>query len=749
MHTSIGHQSPTDLKFEIEHFKGTPSRESSLSSTPDGLSTPPATKKMDYFGKVEPALIPTHDTPDAAINNNNNNNNSSANNSPESNNTNSDNKFVLDDITSVDSQIGSKVETGEKWRDHSPFGNVIREIPKSPHLSKDFSPNGDRIRNSIRARRQERMLKQRSLLEVNSNTTSPGPSSLGDHSEINSSFEREDTPGAKTPPHTEPSIDHKADDATVVRPFAFMPLKRKRSRPYGEKGFIINMDDGLLSLSNVKNLDNCSDIDSSCDTSLNYIDVNHPTFSDSHQSTIKSTCRQPSTTTIIETTPTAEMPAHTFSSISETANNGIEKSSAHRNTLDEIKRQLNLCKSKLEALELADNTKTKSSIYPMNDCRDAHRNDISLASMHSTSPPPPLELLQQENGTKSHSSNLDFLFTSSKPKSPTKTYSMFSRLNPLSPLFNNRHRGKVAINETYPPANTSPTRTDSPTSTRKSLHKSLSPIVSPDCPEKPHKSTKLFRINDTPIFERRKIQSILPSKLFRRSDSDDNINKTYPSASKPAHISDMLASPKAPPRSNRSFRLSENDSENIRGRNGYKNGSNQNVSSDRTSPIRKYFTVNQSKILSKNNESKNDRSNNTNSDRKTSENDNLKARKNSKDLLTYSKYSYKKISPSTVQVHNSNAQNRHDIYENSTYNADDGRSKHIFVNYMDPSCSSSATHPITLQNKSSKFTTLFDYNGEIKKLSNNDSSLYRIKSADKSMTSNNKKPTLHTKVFRN
>lgn len=728
MHTSVGHQTPSDLKFDIEHFKGSPSRESSLSSTPEGPCTPPATKKIDYFGNTEAPTATVGDTTDAAPKIKTSN---CAEPHQDSNNSNSINKFIVNNVASNNNVMGDKIDMSQISQspaiaDHSPFSNVIREIPKSPHLSKDFSPNGDRIRNSIRARRQERMLKQRSLLEANSNATSPGPSSLGDQSEINSSFEREDSPAPR-----EISNDHLIDDAPLVRPNTFTPLKRKRSRPYGEKGFIINIDDGLLSLNNVKNLDNCSDFDSSCDTSLNYVDVNYPSF-DSHSSAMKPTCKPPTTTTIIETTPTIEMPATAFSSSFDLSNNGgnddVGANIAHKNTLDEIKRQLNLCKTKLEALELADNNKLEPPILAKRDCRDAQRKEMSLGKMRPTSP---------QNGTTFNNS-LDYLFSPTKPKSPIKAYSMFSRLNPLSPLFNTKQRGKVVINETYPPAN----RHSSSAPPRKSDHHSLSPNTSPDIAEKPLKSTKLFRINDTPIFERRKIQSLLPSKLFKRSDSDDNINKTYPTASFSSHAYNI--SPKSSSRSNNSFRIIANDSENMKARsnNSNKTSSNQPEYSDKTSPIRKYFTMNQSKILPKTNEPNGERSK---SDWHKVENDHARIRKNSKVLLTNSnaiKYSYKKFTPSTVQVHNSNAHRKHDIYDNH-------QSKHIFVSCMDPSCSSSATHPITLQNnKSVKFSSLFGYDDEMKKMAN-ESALYRMKGADKAVTPNGKKPTLHTKVFRN
>lgn len=136
--------------------------------------------------------------------------------------------------------------------------SFIREIPTSPHLGKDFSPNGERLRNSIRVRRQERLQKQRSLRSLANLMSTQGPS-----------------PWSNRAAH-EP--DGGANGAQSIDPNAFklngLADATAKSKPYGEKGFIIHVNDGLLTLNDVKDLNNCfsDDFDSSCDTSLNYIE---------------------------------------------------------------------------------------------------------------------------------------------------------------------------------------------------------------------------------------------------------------------------------------------------------------------------------------------------------------------------------------------------------------------------------------------------------------------------------------------
>lgn len=668
MHTSVGRQVPSDLVYDIEHFKGSRSRESSISTTPDGLCTPPSEKKVDYFGIIE---TPT-DQP-AAPNPNHGSSNKIRDDKlgkTNVNTTNTINNDVTDGVQSNNFQRNPETVNGVDQiqiplASDPKLSSVIREIPKSPHLSKDFSPNGDRIRNSIRARRQERMLRQRSERNMSNISISPGPSSLGDLSESS---------------HSSCAINEPNSDAngTVGEICAFgNPIKRQRTRPYGEKGFILNRNDGLLSLNDVKNLDNCSDFDSSCDTSLNYIDVNN----DSHS--IRSTSKLPTTSTIVETTPTTEAPPIDFR-IPVTS----ESSAERKNALEEIKRQLNLCKTKLEALEVTDpkpQSPTKLSKF---------NNEISLASLPSVCPPK-----KHENGTKLNK-DIDLLFSTPKSKSPTKAYSMFSRLNPLSPIFSSKQRGKVIINETYPPAKypTEPPKTHGLSQT-----------------QPPPRTSRLFRINDTPIFERRKIHSLLPSKLFKRSDSDDNImlSPDFPAINPP--------------------KQTDNDTENVQHRKNGRNTSNQ-CANDRTSPIRKYFSMNQPKIQSKPCE--------TAKLERVIKNDQNPRQKFSKPLsINPMKYSVKKSPAPTVRVHGH--PNAADSFSNMNY----GKPKHVFVNCMDPGCSTSAPHPIGLQEKSSKFSSLFDYDNELQKMAN-DSNLYRIRNADKPVAPSVKMPPPR-KSFRN
>lgn len=163
-------------------------------------------------------------------------------------------------VPSIEDQIDSN---------QTPNGalSFLRGIPTSPHLNRDFSPNGERLRNSLRVRRQERLQKQRSLRSLagimNTQCVSPWDGCA-----------------------TNPSID--GIDSIVGK-----------SKPYGEKGFIIHVNDGLLTLNDVKDLNNCfsDDFDSSCDTSLNYIEsdsLGSSANTNSIHSSV-SNCRTPST----------------------------------------------------------------------------------------------------------------------------------------------------------------------------------------------------------------------------------------------------------------------------------------------------------------------------------------------------------------------------------------------------------------------------------------------------------------------
>ncbi|XP_017484038.1 PREDICTED: LIM domain kinase 1-like, partial [Rhagoletis zephyria] len=127
------------------------------------------------------------------------------------------------------------------------------DMPKSPHLGKDFSPTGERIRDSMRARRRQRLMQaaqQRGLTPENKSTD-------------------------RVLEAVKQTLQNGARAGTPLSSCNGSGAVAKKSRPYGEKGFLLDINrDGDLRLNNVKDLNYCSDFDSSCDTSLNYHEVN-------------------------------------------------------------------------------------------------------------------------------------------------------------------------------------------------------------------------------------------------------------------------------------------------------------------------------------------------------------------------------------------------------------------------------------------------------------------------------------------
>lgn len=265
----------------------------------------------------------------------------------------------------------------------------INEIPKSPHLSKDFSPNGERLRSSIRFRRQERMQKQRTLR------------SLANKLSQQNSW---DSGGENSTPNENEIIEPIPNYFNYSKmPFTYsndvMPAERRKSKPYGEKGFIIQMNDGALTLNDVKDLNNCysDDFDSSCDTSLNYIDpdsLNTTTDAelDVVPMTIPNYLKSPMKTISFDTTL-------------------LEIDGPIAFSLDEVRDNLNKCKSKLDALQIVD-TKIgmKKLIKPKSKVPKVSLNDVFV------------------NGDKQKQQSNE-----SKPSS------VFGRLHPLSsPALNSR-----------------------------------------------------------------------------------------------------------------------------------------------------------------------------------------------------------------------------------------------------------------------------------------------------------------------
>lgn len=276
-------------------------------------------------------------------------------------------------------------------------GPSFRDIPKSPHLSKDFSPNGERLRNSIRARRQERLAKQRSM-----RTFTPFSSQLS----TCSSDAGSETSGANLDDSEEFS------SSLSCRPFGRVnELKtssmnqRRRTKPYGDKGFIINVNDGLLTINDVKDLNNCcsDDFDSSCDTSLNYIDCNVSSPTLDNLASVNASLK-----TVLN-----GMKTENFDEDDENVNK------ASKETLDNLREEMNKCKTKLDALKITNNGVTSKKI-----------SNLSLRDMSS----PKKKIETKDNG---------------KTMTATVTAPLSSpiRLNALSPpIFNNRTTGSNANN---------------------------------------------------------------------------------------------------------------------------------------------------------------------------------------------------------------------------------------------------------------------------------------------------------------
>lgn len=293
--------------------------------------------------------------------------------------------------------------------DVTQINSMIREIPKSPHLSKDFSPNGERLRNSIRARRQERMAKQRSMRTLTNFMTQQSTCSSDAGSET-SGMNLDD---AEEFSSFSPKV------ATFGRVHELKPTShRRRSRPYGDKGFIINVNDGLLTINDVKDLNNCcsDDFDSSCDTSLNYIECNPISVAADTEIT-------PLTNILIDmVSQSASLPLPDTDPMPK----------VNKITLDELRDEMHKCKSKLDALKLGtSSTSSWKQMAPLNG------SNVSLHDMPKASP----EIGLQSKLATHPAVNENKLSLSISPSSP------YARLNPLSsPILNSRAANKLSKN---------------------------------------------------------------------------------------------------------------------------------------------------------------------------------------------------------------------------------------------------------------------------------------------------------------
>lgn len=432
-HLAQGRNFSAKIRYDIENFKDTgfekldspPSFKTAdtrlcMSRTPSP-SPSPLSKKSDFIVNVNSvteaeAIIPTMDIDDsgpssiimpmADVSTTSNgisftspNSNSKHTSSSFDNNRSHSSSFSAND--KITDQVPSSNENTPS--DCSPF---IREIPKSPHLSKDFSPNGERLRNSLRFRRQERLQKQRSLRSL-ANLISQQSACSWDSGNENSisSANTDDFDSDRGPNHFNfPKLP--LTDANNIKRI------EKKSKPYGEKGFIIHVNDGSLTLNDVKDLNNCysDDFDSSCDTSLNYIDPDSLNVTIESESSIKSIeTKFISPKTLKNSTFEVALPEND------------ESLDEIKYSIDEVRENLNKCKSKLDALEIVDGKIAKKMSKTK-----LKQPKVSLNDMFSS-------------GKKVD--HFDLVVT--KPPN----MSVFTRLHPVSsPILNSRSSNQKSIN---------------------------------------------------------------------------------------------------------------------------------------------------------------------------------------------------------------------------------------------------------------------------------------------------------------
>jgi len=214
----------------------------------------------------------------------------------------------LDNLSAVEMEMTGKAgkEQEHEEKENVDVEQVVmrapQDIPKSPHLGKDFSPSGERLRDSMRARRRQRFLgAQQQLRGLTPETTS-----------------------------TERALKQAL----------------KKCRPFGEKGYLVDLRPGAeLQLNDVRDLNNYSDVDSSCDTSLNYHEVNATT-------TPTPTSTPP---------PVHPPPVHPPPPTPPPLPPQIE----HRLAFEDMRTRLHQCRSKFEHLEEANRRNFNQSQHSM------------------------------------------------------------------------------------------------------------------------------------------------------------------------------------------------------------------------------------------------------------------------------------------------------------------------------------------------------------------------------------------------
>ncbi|XP_061512285.1 LIM domain kinase 1 isoform X1 [Anopheles gambiae] len=331
MATVVALQRPIPIRIidEIDNFKGLRSTESSLCTTPDGLTTPPPLSGYGLKPSLSRKRICEGQEDTGSTLERQHKLNDTASVQPTS--------FDLVDGVVCDVPVDSDLLTPTNSSTPRPVEERIEptaqagpgfvvvdfnDIPKSPHLGKDFSANGDRIRDSLRAKRRQRMMLSRenqrksldsSLLvaaarlgatdrlmgDAVANAADDGSASEPISLIMTNEMIANDAAAAGAAadvrasecvrPSTDQvlasvkdSLERAKQQGEVPRAVARFAIGGESSQPdgpqktkrYGEKGFVIHVQNGHLTLNNVRDLENCSDFDSSCDTSLNYLEVN-------------------------------------------------------------------------------------------------------------------------------------------------------------------------------------------------------------------------------------------------------------------------------------------------------------------------------------------------------------------------------------------------------------------------------------------------------------------------------------------
>lgn len=353
---------PQELLYDIDSYQG-----GSISSTPVDILTPKSNLSRDNLDELESSTTAITQT------------------------TVTDNPF---------SEVHMEEKLQEKI-DNSNSNLLPDGIPKSPHLGKDFSPSGERIHNSMRARRRQRYLQAQHSGNVGE-----------DH-----------------------STDRVLQAVKDSLQSGGESNKNKTNKRNLDRGFILDINrSGILHINNVRDLNNLSDFDSSCDTSLNYHEVNsldevpvpsqlsngknmHVETKDNTLNTIQEMHTtdvlkksQPciekleeNNENIIKVSPPDVSVSTSRSAVKDEQTsldslNNIKRNSSDKSikiALEDFRTRLNLCKTKFDAIDEANRKNFNNSQNSMRSLFKVHTNEDVYKS-----PPESMKMFQRFKPTK-------------------------------------------------------------------------------------------------------------------------------------------------------------------------------------------------------------------------------------------------------------------------------------------------------------------------------------------------------------